>query len=244
LIEELQPDVALPERIAVTYEAEETQQEATMTMRVLLADDHPAVRAGIRGALEKAADMEVVGEAGDGQTALRLVAEFQPDVVLVDYRLPDMPGSEVARRIEEQGLATCVLAFSAYTEAYYLYQMFQAGVAGYLLKTEPLETVVAAVRVVARGKQWWTAKQIARVLYWQTEVQEPWESLTEREREVLDLLAEGLDNATSAEALCVTTKTVAYHVANILSKLNVASRLEAVVWMHKHLPDDLVKLPG
>ena len=68
--------------------------------------------------------------------------------------------------------------------------------------------------------------------------------LIEREREVLDLLAEGLDNATSAEALCVTTKTVAYHVANILSKLNVASRLEAVVWMHKHLPDDLVKLPG
>ncbi|MEA3397463.1 MAG: response regulator transcription factor, partial [Chloroflexota bacterium] len=184
------------------------------------------------------------GEASDGQTALQLVAELQPAVVLVDCCLPDMPGSEVARRIREPGLPMHVLALSAYPERYYLYQMWEAGAAGYLLQTEPLETVVAAVRVVARGKQRWTAEQLARVLYWREVVQGPWESLTARERAVLRLLVAGLNNAASAEALCVTTKTVAYHVANILSKLGVASRLEVVVWVHQHLPDDLVKLPG
>ena len=175
---------------------------------------------------------------------MRLIEGLRLDVALLDCQLPGREGAEVAAALRERGLPTHVLAFSAYPEGYYLYQMWKAGAAGYLLQTESLETVVAAVQAVAQGQQWWTAEQIARVLRWREEVQVPWESLTEREREVLRLLAEGLDNATIAEALCVTIKTVAYHVANILSKLGVASRLEAVVWVHNRLPDDLVKLPG
>ena len=113
-----------------------------------------------------------------------------------------------------------------------------------MVKEEAPETVVEAVRCAAQGKVFFSGEQRARARYWREEVGERWESLTEREQEVLRLLAEGLDNAAIAEALCVTTKTAAYHIANILSKLEVASRLEAVVWVHNHLPDDLVKLPG
>ena len=103
---------------------------------------------------------------------------------------------------------------------------------------------LAAVRAVARGEQWWTAEQIARLWCWREEVREPWESLTEREREVLRLLAEGLDNAAIGEALCVTVRTVECHVTSILSKLDVASRLAAVVWVHQHWPEDLWKATG
>jgi len=124
-----------------------------MSIRLLLVDEHPLMLRGTRGGLRGVTDIAVVGEAGNGQTALQLAVELQPEVVLMGCCLPDIPGAEVARRIKEQGLPARVLAFSAYTEAYYLYQMFQAGAAGYLLKTEPLETVAAAVRVVARGKQ-------------------------------------------------------------------------------------------
>ena len=215
-----------------------------MSIRLLVVDEHPLMLRGIHDGLRSISDMEVVGEAGNGQAALQLVAELQPEVALMGCCLPDIPGAEVARRIREQGLPARVLAFSAHPERYYLYQMWEAGAAGYLLQTEPLETVVAAVRVVAQGQQRWTAEQFARVWYWQEEVQGPWESLTEREREVLRLLVAGLDNATIAEALRVTTKTVEYHVTSILSKLNVASRLEAVVWVYQHWPEDLWKTTG
>jgi len=215
-----------------------------MSIRLLLVDEHPLMLRGIRNGFRNIPDIEVVGEAGDGQTALQLVAELQPEVVLMGCCLPDIPGAEVARRIEEQGLPTRVLAFSAHPERYYLYQMWEAGAAGYLLKTEPLETVVAAVRAAAQRQQWWTAEQIARVWYWQEEVQVLWESLTEREREVLMLMVAGLDNATITEALCVTLRTVECHVTSILSKLDVASRLEAVVWIYQHWPEDLWKSTG
>jgi len=215
-----------------------------MSVRVLLVDEHPLILRGIRDGLRNISDIEVVGAAGDGQTALQLIAERQPDVVLMGCCLPDIPGSEVARRIEEQGLPTRVLAFSAYTERYYLYQMWEAGAAGYLLQTEPLETVAAAVRVVARGQQRWTAKQIARILYWQTEVLRPWESLTEREREVVCLLTRALSNAEIAETLSITVRTVEMHLTHVLEKLDVHSRLEAVVWVRDNLPEDLWKPTG
>ena len=125
-----------------------------MTIRVLLADDHPAVRAGIRGALEKAADMEVVGEAGDGEEALRLVEELRPDVALLDCRLPGREGAEVAEAIRERGVPTRVLVLSAHTDDKYVYGMLQAGAQGYVLKDEPLETVAAAMQAVARGERW------------------------------------------------------------------------------------------
>ena len=113
-----------------------------------------------------------------------------------------------------------------------------------MVKEEAPETVVEAVRRAAQGEVLFSGQQRARVRRWREEVGERWESLTDREREVLRLLAEGLDNAAIAGMLCVTTKTVEYHVANVLSKLGVASRLEAAVWVRDHLPDDLGEFPG
>ena len=137
-----------------------------MSIRVLLADDHPAVRAGIRGALERAADIEVVGEASDGEEALRLVEELRPDVALLDCRLPGREGAEVAEAIRERGWPTRVLALSAYQEDKYIYGMLQAGAAGYVLKDEPLETVAAAVRARTSVCRLAAARTILGLVVW------------------------------------------------------------------------------
>ena len=113
-----------------------------------------------------------------------------------------------------------------------------------MLEEAAPEAIVEAVRCAARGEVFFSGEQRARACCWREEVGERWESLTEREREVLQLLAEGLDNAAIAEASCVTPKTVEYHVTNILSKSDVASRLEPVVWVHQHWPEDLWKSTG
>ena len=208
-----------------------------MSIQVLLADDHPAVRAGIRGALEKAADVVVVGEAGDGEEALRLVEELRPDVALLDCRLPGMEGAQVAEAIRARGLPTRVLALSAYTDDKYVYGMLQAGAIGYLLKEEALETVVEAVRAVARGKEWYSQEVMAKVTAWargETVVLPGIAGLTEREVEVLRLLARGWDNRHIAEALCIAGQTVKNHVTSIYARLNVHSRAEVVAWAWQH----------
>jgi RNA polymerase sigma factor (sigma-70 family) len=112
--------------------------------------------------------------------------------------------------------------------------MLEAGAAGYLLKEESPETIVAAVRAAARGERLWTAEQFARARRWRKEVQELWERLTEREREVLALVAEGKSNKEIAQALKVTERTVEFHVSNVLGKLGLTSRVEAAVWVKEH----------
>ena len=208
-----------------------------MTIRVLLADDHPAVRAGIRGALERAADIEVVGEVGDGEEALRLLEELCPDVALLDCRLPGREGAEVAAVLREQGLPTRVLALSAYQDDKYVYGMLQAGARGYVLKDEPLEIVVAAVRAVAQGKQWYSQQVLAKVMAWargETALPPDVAGLTEREVEVLRLLARGWDNRRIAEELFIGEQTVKNHVSHSYAKLGVCSRAEAVAWAWEH----------
>ena len=208
-----------------------------MSIQVLLADDHPAVRAGIRGALEKAADVVVVGEAGDGEEALRLVEELRPDVALLDCRLPGLEGVQVAEAIRERGLPTRVLALSAYADDKYVYGMLQAGAAGYLLKEEALETVVEAVRAVAWGEEWYSQQVMAKVAAWareETVLPPKMAGLTEREVEVLRLLARGWDNRHIAEALCIAGQTVKNHVTSIYARLNVHSRAEVVAWAWQH----------
>jgi DNA-binding NarL/FixJ family response regulator len=137
-----------------------------------------------------------------------------------------------------------VLVLTAHDVDGYLAAMVEVGAAGFVVEEEAPETIVAAVRAAARGEVFFSGEQRARARCWREEVSARWESLTEREREVLRLLAEGLDNAAIAETLCVTVRTVECHVTSILSKLGVASRLEAVAWIHKHLTDDLWKSTG
>ncbi|RLC85006.1 MAG: DNA-binding response regulator [Chloroflexi bacterium] len=199
-------------------------------IRVVLADDHPLMRIGVRQALEDAPEVVIVGEAGDGEEALRLVEELQPDVLILDCRMPVRGGVQVAEAIRERELPTRVLALSAYTDAKYIYGMQQAGAQGYVMKEEAIDTIVAAVRAVARGGEWWMAKQTASSWRWQREVLVPWEGLTEREHEVLALLAQGKTDRELAQELQISKRTAENHVSSILRKLRVGSRTEAAVW--------------
>jgi DNA-binding NarL/FixJ family response regulator len=214
-----------------------------MTIRVLLADDHPAIRAGIRGALAKTTDIVVVGEAASGEDALQLIAEHQPDVVLLDCRLPRLEGVDVATSVQERQLPTRVLALSAYAEDHYLHGMIQAGASGYLLKDEALETVAEAVRAVGRGEAWFSQRVMGKVAAWargETPLAPGAARLTAREREVLQLLARGWENRRIAAELCISEGTVKNHVTGMYTKLNVHSRAEAVAWAWKHgLMDDV-----
>jgi DNA-binding NarL/FixJ family response regulator len=203
-------------------------------IRVVLADDHPALRVGLRVLLEQAPDVVVVGETGDGREALAQIEALQPEVAVLDCELPGMAGAEVAAEIQRRGLPTRVLALSAYDDTRYLYRMWGAGALGYMLKSEAPGVLVAAVRAAARREPIWTAEQLARVRRWQEAVEQQWQALTEREREVLALVAQGLSSKEIAPLLCLTVRTVDFHVSHILEKLGVGSRLEAVVWAKDH----------
>jgi DNA-binding NarL/FixJ family response regulator len=203
-----------------------------MPIRVLLADDHPALMIGLRVLLDRAPDVEVVGEAEDGPSALTAVEALAPDVAVLDCQLPGLSGAQVATEMRRRGLPARVLALSAYTDDRFVYAMLEAGAVGYLLKEEAPGTIVHAVRAAARGEACFSPSVAARAAAW-ARGERP-AGLTEREMEVLHLLAEGLSNKEIARALSVTTRTVNFHVGNILHKLDVLSRLEAVVWAKDH----------
>ncbi len=201
------------------------------TIHVLLADDHPAMRIGLRVLLDQAPDIEVIAETGDGKQTLAQVEALRPQVVVLDCQLPKLSGIEVAARIKQKNLPSQVLALSAYDSPKYQWGMLEMGAAGYLLKEEAPTEIVAAVRAVAQGQQLWTAEQVSSARHWQQEVQTRWLDLTGREQKVLALIAAGKSNKEISHALNITARTVEFHVSNILSKLGVASRVEAAVWL-------------
>jgi DNA-binding NarL/FixJ family response regulator len=197
-------------------------------IRVVLVDDHPALRLGLKVLLERAPDVELVGEAEEGQEALALVEASQPDVIVLDCELPGLSGIQVAQEIQRQGLPTQIVALSAYDSDRYVRGMLDAGARGYLLKEEAPETVVTAVRAVAGGQEDYSQQVMSKVMTW-ARGERPG-GLTEREVEVLRLVAEGLSNKEIAYKLQVVERTVQFHVSNILQKLHAASRVEAAVW--------------
>ena len=204
-------------------------------IRVLLADDHPALRVGLRVLLDRAPDIAVVEEAGDGDAALALVVELRPDVAVLDCQLPGRDGVAVAAELRRRKSPARVLALSAYDDDRYLAGMAEAGAVGYLLKSEAPGQIVAAVQAVRHGAVLWTPEQLARIRSWQAEVARRRESLTRREREVLRLVAGGLSNKEIAQQLHITVRTADFHVSNVLRKLEVISRVEAAVWAVENL---------
>lgn len=198
-------------------------------IRILLADDHPALRVGLRVLLEQGG-VEVVGEAGDGLTALAQIVDLQPDVAVLDCRLLGMAGADVAAEVRRRGLPVRVLALSAYSDEPHVRAMVDAGAAGYLLKDEAPGVIVAAVRAVAQGGGWFSPSVATQVAAWARGESAGPGGLTAREWEVLRLVAAGKANKAVALALGVAERTVEFHVSNILAKLGVASRVEAAVW--------------
>lgn len=206
-------------------------------IRVLLADDHPALRFGLRVLLDREPDISVVGEADDGAQALSLVETCAPTVVVLDCQLPGVDGVTVAQTLQQRALSVRVVALSAYDDERYLAGMAGAGALAYLLKNEAPGQIAASVRAAAAGQPQWTANQRTRIARWQAEVARVRDSLTDREHEVLRLVTAGLSNKEIAQALTITVRTSDFHVSNILRKLDVISRVEAAVWAKEHLSE-------
>jgi len=199
-------------------------------IRVFIVDDHPVVRNGLRALLNAQPDIVVVGEASEGEGALRQIEALRPDVVLLDCCLPGLEGLAVATAIRERHPTVSVLALSAYDDDRLLWGMWAAGAVGYVLKDAPLERILAAVRAAGRGEPRFWPEQVERALRWWEETGRKWESLTEREREVLVRMAEGKSNREIAADLWISEKTVEKHVGRILEKLGVNTRIEAAIW--------------
>lgn len=200
-------------------------------IRVLLADDHIVVRAGIRQFLEGAGDIQVVAEADDGESAKALIAEHHPDVAVLDIQMPKASGIEVTRWVRANLPEVGVLVLTAYDDDPYILAMLQAGANGYVLKTASPAEIVQAVRDVYAGKSALDAV-VARKLIAQVARQverPPLEALTERELEVLNLVAKGYTNKAIGVQLGISDRTVQGHLAHIFNKLQASSRTEAVM---------------
>jgi len=204
-------------------------------IRVVLVDDHPVVRSGIRHLLEKTSDIVVVGESGEGSEAMRLIDELAPDIVLLDMEMPGQTGVEIARGLQAAGSLVRILAISAYDDEHYIIALLASGAAGYLTKDEAMEKIDEAVRGIARGEEGWLSRRAAaRVAAWTRKGRFEESSLSEREIEVLRLLVRGSSNGAIAEALSVSERTVRFHITNICSKLGVDTRAEAIAWAMRH----------
>lgn len=208
------------------------------TIRVILADDHPVMLDGIRNLLEQEKDVTVVGEATDGDEALNLARDLEPDVLILDMEMPGLQGVEVARRLRSADSPVRILALSAYDDQQYILGLLASGAAGYLIKEEAPDTIIDAVRGVARGEDGWLSRRVsARVAEWTQRGEHAGDDLTGREMDVLRLVVAAKTNQEIGRALGISAKTVEKHLENIFAKLGVASRVEAAV---RAVRDDLV----
>jgi NarL family two-component system response regulator LiaR len=197
-------------------------------IRVMLVDDHAVVRSGLRFFLLGFDDMELVGEAESGKEALQLCAEAQPDVILMDLVMPGMDGASATRAICERYPEVQVVVLTSFQEEDLVKNALQAGAISYLLKDVQADELAAAIRSAYAGRPTLAPEAAQALLHAATHLPKPGQDLTRRERQVLALLIEGLNNNQIAERLVVSRSTARFHVSNILSKLGATNRAEAV----------------
>ena len=206
--------------------------EVSQVIRVVIADDHPIVRSGIHNELSGHADIQVVGEATNGDQALQLASTLRPDILLLDINMPGLRAVDVIKRLRGQSAAPRVIVLTVLEDEEHMMSLLAAGARGYILKDEQPAIIVGAVRAVAQGALWLSAK-VARAIEHvedRSADEAPEKTLTPRELEVLRMMARGWSNAKIAKNMCVTEATIKFHVGNIYDKLAVTSRVEAVLY--------------
>jgi NarL family two-component system response regulator LiaR len=210
------------------------EQDKPQTITVLIIDDHQLMREGVRNFLQRLRDITVVGEAGSGQEGLRLASELAPDVVLMDLVMPEMDGVETTRRLKQISPRTQVIVLTSFDDDQHILPAIRAGALSYILKDVGTAALAEAVRKAARGEVTMTPLVAARVMRELRQGGQPATQVgadqSEREIEVLRLIAEGRSNTEIAERLVISEHTVKRHVSNILSKLHLADRTQAAVY--------------
>ena len=207
-------------------------------IRVLVADDHTIVRQGLVGILKASDEVEVVGEAADGAEAVEKATKLKPDVVVLDVSMPHLSGLEAARRIREVLPATRILVLTMHDDEEYVLKMVRAGASGYLLKDSAASELIAGIRALKAGKVYF-GPHASRALAdaYQSDrplPEDPYERLTDREREVFQLVVEGKTNAQIADMLCISPKTVDNHRTRLMEKLGIHGTADLVRFAAKH----------
>ncbi|MGB3702113.1 MAG: response regulator transcription factor [Anaerolineales bacterium] len=205
----------------------------TEIIRILIVDDHAIVREGQRALIDTEPGMELVGEAADGNQAVHMARSLQPDVILLDLVMPHKGGLEAIGEIKEQNPKACILVLTSFAEDEKVYAAIKAGAQGYLMKDALPQDILAAIREVYRGELSMDpsiAHKLMRELQRSSDLPPTEEPLTEREVEVLKLVAEGLTNQQIAERLVISERTVSTHVSSILSKLHLANRTQVALY--------------
>lgn len=204
------------------------------SIRVMLVDDHTMVRRGLATFLKVYDDLELVGETANGEAAIRLCAQVLPDVVLMDMVMPDMDGVTATRAIRQQFPRVQVVALTSFKDEELVQSALQAGAIGYLLKDVSADELAQAIRAAHAGRATLSPEAAQTLVHAATQPPTPGRDLTKRERDVLALMVEGLNNTQIADKLVVSPSTIKSHVSHILAKLGVASRTEAVALAVRH----------
>lgn len=202
-------------------------------MRILLVDDHEMVRLGLKSYLDLQADVDVVAESADGRAGVEKALELLPDVIVMDIVMPEMNGIEATLAILKEWPEAQILILTSYLDNEKIYPVLDAGAKGYMLKTSSADEILQAIRKVAKGEIAIETEVSKKVQYHRNHI-ELHEDLTARERDILGLLAKGYENQRIADELFISLKTVKTHVSNILSKLEVGDRTQAVVYAFQH----------
>jgi DNA-binding NarL/FixJ family response regulator len=208
----------------------------TDTIRILLADDHPLVRAGIRATLGVEKGLALVGEATNGHEVEPLCQELKPDILLLDLNMPGPSSVDIVTSLLKNCPEVKVLVLTAYDDEIYLRSVVAAGAVGYVLKDEAPEALVRAIQTVVKGDTWFSRPILEKLVRERGgPAPEKAEALNERERQLLKMIAQGWDNARIASELNLAEQTVRNYVSRLYVKLGVSSRAEAIVWAHEHL---------